>query len=104
MSFDWREDGKHNIGLIAEEVGEVVPEVVACEDNGSDAKSVDYGRLVPLLVESIKEQQEVIRKQDAALAKLSTRMANFEAALGKPQTPVATRMNVDQGAVQPLGD
>lgn len=81
VSFDWREDGKHDIGLIAEEVGEVVPEVVAYEENGRDAKSVDYARLVPLLVESIKAQQEIIRKQDAALTELSFKMATIEAAL-----------------------
>ena len=102
MSFDWRADGKHDIGLIAEEVGEVVPEVVAYEENGRDAKSVDYARLVPLLVESIKEQQEVIRKQDAAIAELNTRMATFEAALRELQGAVAPWTNVEQKRVEPF--
>lgn len=102
VSFDWREDGKHDIGLIAEEVGEVVPEVVAYEENGSDAKSVDYARLVPLLVESIKEQQEVIREQDAALTELNARMAKFEAALRDLQAPVAAQMSDEGDAAQPL--
>ena len=102
VSFDWREDGKHDIGLIAEEVGEVVPEVVAYEENGSDAKSVDYARLVPLLVESIKEQQEVIREQDAALTELSARMAKFEAALHDLQAPVAAQISDEGDAAQPL--
>jgi hypothetical protein len=31
------------VGVIAEEVGAVVPEVVTCEKNGKDAESVDYG-------------------------------------------------------------
>lgn len=85
VSFDWREDGKRDIGLIAEEVGEVVPEVVVYEENGSDAKSVDYARLVPLLVESIKKQQQVIRKQGAALTELNARMASVEAELKELQ-------------------
>ena len=102
VSFDWRADGKHDIGLIAEEVGEVVPEVVAYEENGRDAKSVDYARLVPLLVESIKEQQEVIRKQDAAIAELNTRMATFEAALRELQGAVAPWTNVEQKRVEPF--
>lgn len=42
VTYDWKADGKHDVGLIAEEVGEVVPEVVAYEENGQDAKSVDY--------------------------------------------------------------
>ena len=62
VSFDWTEGGKHDIGLIAEDVGQVVPEVVAYEDNGVDAKSVDYARLVALLIEGMKEQQKTINE------------------------------------------
>ncbi|MBI3656466.1 MAG: tail fiber domain-containing protein [Acidobacteria bacterium] len=53
--YDWKETKKHDIGLIAEEVGEVIPEVVAFEANGTDAQSLDYARLTALLVEAIKE-------------------------------------------------
>ncbi|MBI3193373.1 MAG: tail fiber domain-containing protein [Ignavibacteriae bacterium] len=62
VSYDWKETGKHDIGLIAEEVGKVIPEVVAYEENGVDAKSVDYARIVALLIEAIKQQQEEIRE------------------------------------------
>jgi hypothetical protein len=59
IEFDWKPEngGKHDIGLIAEDVGHVIPEVVNYEENGTDAKSVNYDRLVALLVEAIKEQQ-----------------------------------------------
>ena len=57
VTFDWKANGKHDLGLIAEEVGEVVPEVVAYEVNGIDAKSVDYARLTALLIEAVKELQ-----------------------------------------------
>jgi len=56
--FDWEKTGKHDIGMIAEDVGKVIPEVVAYEENGTDAKSLDYARLVAVLVEAIKEQQK----------------------------------------------
>ena len=102
VSFDWLADGKHDIGLIAEEVGEVVPEVVAYEENGSDAKSVDYARLVPLLVESIKEQQQVIRKQQAALTELSARMARIEAALMDQQRVIEPLPEVEQMPAGPF--
>ena len=52
--------GKHDIGLIAEDVGQVVPEVVKYEENGVDAQSVDYARLTALLIEAVKEQQKTI--------------------------------------------
>ncbi|MDZ7391843.1 MAG: tail fiber domain-containing protein [candidate division KSB1 bacterium] len=71
VAFDWKADGKHDIGLVAEEVGEVVPEVVAYEDNGKDAKSVDYARLVAVLIEAIKEQQAQIDQLKAQLNALT---------------------------------
>ena len=60
VSFDWKSNGRHDIGVIAEEVGQVVPEVVTYEKNGVDAKSVDYARLTALLIEAVKTQQKTI--------------------------------------------
>ncbi|MBI4445740.1 MAG: tail fiber domain-containing protein [Acidobacteria bacterium] len=70
VTYEWKSDGKRDIGLIAEEVGEVIPEVVVYEENGKDAKSVDYSRLVALLIEAVKEQQEQIQEQALQLAEL----------------------------------
>jgi hypothetical protein len=63
VSYDLKDSGKHEIGVIAEEVGAVVPEVVTFEANGKDARGVDYTRLTALLIEATKEQQALIRKQ-----------------------------------------
>lgn len=63
VSYDLKANGKHEVGVIAEEVGAVVPEVVTWEKNGKDAQSVDYGRLTALLIEATKEQQALIHKQ-----------------------------------------
>jgi hypothetical protein len=60
VRYRWKRGNKEDIGLIAEDAGKVVPEVVEYESNGIDATSVDYSRLVPLLIESIKEQQAQI--------------------------------------------
>ena len=71
VSYQWKADGKRDVGLIAEEVGEVIPEVVAYEENGRDAKSVDYARLVAVLIEAVKEQQkeiEALKKQLSAIS------------------------------------
>jgi hypothetical protein len=40
--------------MIAEEVGEVMPEIVQYEEDGIYASGMDYGKLTPLLVEAIK--------------------------------------------------
>ena len=63
VSYDMKDSGKHQIGMIAEEVGAVVPEVVTWEKNGTDAQSVDYSRLTALLIEATKEQQALICQQ-----------------------------------------
>ena len=68
VRFDWKEDGKADIGMVAEEVGEVIPEIVDYEDNGIDATAMSYSRLVALLVEAIKEQQCKIAELEATIA------------------------------------
>jgi hypothetical protein len=70
VTFDRKDSGRPDIGLIAEEVGKVVPEVVTYEDNGVDAKSLDYAHLVALIIEAIKEQQRVIDDQRIELEEI----------------------------------
>ncbi len=69
VSYTLKATGKREIGVIAEEVGAVVPEVVTYEKNGVDARSVDYTRLTALLIEATKEQQAEIASQQAELTK-----------------------------------
>ena len=55
-TFDWNEKSNksgHDVGLIAQEIEEVLPEAVTTRDNGYLA--VDYHKVVPLLVEAVKE-------------------------------------------------
>jgi hypothetical protein len=49
----YTKDGKTEVGVIAQEVEEVVPEVV--QTNEAGMKSVAYGNLVGVLIESVKE-------------------------------------------------
>ena len=63
VSYDLKANGQHEVGVIAEEVGTVVPELVTYEANGKDARGVDYSRLTALLIEATKEQQALIRHQ-----------------------------------------
>ena len=50
---------KLEIGLIAEEVEQIVPEAVATDDHG--IKGVAYNNLVPLLIEAFKEQNQELQ-------------------------------------------
>ncbi|MEW5767367.1 MAG: tail fiber domain-containing protein, partial [bacterium] len=71
--FNWKDSNKQDIGLIAEEVGRVIPEVVTYEENGVDAIGLDYARLVALLIEAVKEQQKRIEFLEGEMAKLIRR-------------------------------
>ena len=70
-SFDWNEDKQDiykgtDVGVIAQEIEEVLPELVQTRDNGY--KAVKYDKLVSLLIEGIKdlsnEVTELKRKID----------------------------------------
>lgn len=58
--------GGRRIGLLAQDVEKVAPELVSTDDQGF--KSVDYIRLTPILVEAIKEQQSQIRSLNDRIA------------------------------------
>jgi hypothetical protein len=92
VRFDWKEDGRADIGMVAEEVGEILPDVVDYEDNGVDAKALDYGRLVALLIEALKEQQAKIAELEEAFAQtrsLEQRLQAIEKMVQQQQSTVA---------------
>lgn len=81
VSFSWIEDSeqkkKPTIGLIAQDVEKIVPEVVTNYSPGSDLKTISYGHLTSLLIESIKEQQQQINQLKETVQELSTTVQNL---------------------------
>jgi hypothetical protein len=69
VSYDLIKDQKKQIGVIAQEVEQVIPEVVADIPDGY--KGVHYGNLVGLLIEAIKEQQKQIDELKEKLEKIN---------------------------------
>ena len=69
ITFDWNTEEfssrafseKRSIGFIAQEVERILPEVVETEKTTEGYKSVQYDKIVALLVEAIKEQQKQIQ-------------------------------------------
>ena len=64
VEFDWNDKQDvyegHDIGVIAQEVEKILPEIVNTRDNGY--KAVKYEKLVPLLIEAIKELSNEIKE------------------------------------------
>ena len=57
---NFEKDGRYSTGVIAQEVEEVLPQVVHTDPDGM--KSVAYGNIVGILIEAIKEQQKEIEE------------------------------------------
>ena len=57
VTFNWKDSGKASMGVIAQEVEEIAPEVVSEVDG---YKAVNYDGLIGLLIESIKELKQEI--------------------------------------------
>lgn len=55
VEYDLKADGRHDIGFIAQEMKQVVPDVV--NEMGDGTLSIQYAKLVPVLVNAIKELQ-----------------------------------------------
>ena len=49
------EDAREQIGVLAQDMEAIVPEVVLTADDDMQTKSVDYGKLTSVLIEAIKE-------------------------------------------------
>lgn len=84
VSFNWNTDvvplkassQNSSIGLIAQEVEKVVPEVVVNQViENQDLKTVEYGNLTAILIEAIKEQQQQINSLQETVQQLSTKLA-----------------------------
>ena len=77
VSFDWIESGEHSIGVIAQEVEAILPEVVLTTQErkpgateSREIKAVDYSKMVSVLIEAIKEQQSEIDELKALVKQL----------------------------------
>jgi hypothetical protein len=54
VSFDWISNGRRDIGLIAQDVQPIVPEII--QTFGDEGKlAIDYPKLTALLIEAVKE-------------------------------------------------
>lgn len=75
VEYDRIDNGDHQIGLIAQEVEEVIPQVVyTLESDPDKMKSVAYQNIVALLIEAIKEQQKQIEDLKTSIDELKSQL------------------------------
>jgi hypothetical protein len=72
-TFDWNDKQDtykgHDIGVVAQEIQEVLPEIVATRANGY--LGVKYEKIVPLLIESIKENTKKIKELEEEINQIN---------------------------------
>ena len=67
-SYTMKKDGKQKIGVLAQDVQKVFPELVSKDDN--EMLAVNYQGLVPVLINALKEQDEKISRLENLVEKL----------------------------------
>ncbi len=70
VSYQRKSDGRHEIGVVAEDVDRVLPEVVSRDSETNEVQGVDYARLAALLIEAVKSQQAEIQQLKAQVTQL----------------------------------
>jgi len=63
VKFEWKENNKSSFGVVAQEVEEVLPDLVT----NTDPKTVNYNGIIGVLIEAIKEQQVQIEELKAQI-------------------------------------
>ena len=66
VEFKWKSNDKPSIGVIAQEVEKVLPELIG----GGETKSVNYNGLIGVLIEAVKTQQTQIDELNARIERL----------------------------------
>lgn len=90
VTYKWKEDqdGETKLGFIAQELEQIVPEVVSTANDEMKTRGVNYAELIPVLVKAIQEQQQVIEDSNLKIenfqvvnAGQNQRLAELEAKL-----------------------
>ena len=85
VSYEWigRENKQRTIGLLAQEVEEVIEEAVSTADDSIGSRGVRYVNMVPVLIKAIQDQQEIIELQKKQLEAQNARINKIEHSIGE---------------------
>jgi hypothetical protein len=72
VSYERKLDHKAEIGVIAEDVDHIVPEIVSRNPDSKQIEGVDYAKLSALLIEAVKSQQRQIEQLQIEVLQLKS--------------------------------
>lgn len=75
-AYHWknRKNTHKSLGLIAQEVQPIINDIVSEKDNEQKTMGINYIELIPILINAIKEQQEIIKEQDSEITTLTSEL------------------------------
>jgi hypothetical protein len=93
VRYRWIEhDELLNLGFIAQDVIDIVPESVRYDEH-NDIYSMEYTALIPVLVEGMKEQQEIIEKQQILIESQQSSLDNQQSIMERQQSMLDHQQN-----------
>lgn len=86
VEFDWTDEAldmkfdktRHSYGLIAQEVEDVLPDIVHYNMFGKGYLSLDYPKLIPLTISAIKDVDDEVTKLKKEVKELKKRLNKYE--------------------------
>jgi hypothetical protein len=80
VSFSWiaDEEGSEHLGLIAQDVENVVSEVIDIGSDPMQTLGINYSGLIPVLIKGVQEQQQIIEEQKSEINELKARIVQIE--------------------------
>jgi hypothetical protein len=93
VTWRWKDHPERGqqLGLVAQEVESVLPELVSTTKDAEQIKGINYTGLLPVLVKSIQEQQARIEQQSRQLKKQQTQIERQQREIGELRQAVKAR-------------
>lgn len=100
VRWDWKDRAERqlNLGLIAQEVEEVLPELVTTANDAKQTKGLNYIGLLPVVIKAIQEQQAALEQKETMLRSLKAE----NAALQQRNNELDARLTAVEQALQQL--
>ena len=93
VSWHWKSapEGRLQMGLVAQEVEPVMPELVLKDADATKPLGLNYMALLPVMVKAAQEQQAQIHEQQKLIERLQARVSQLERSAKKRQQARARR-------------
>jgi hypothetical protein len=75
VSFNWKAnpDGPKNMGFIAQDMQNIMPEAVSSDDTEEKMLRMDYGRITPILVSALQDAHKKIEELESRIAAMESK-------------------------------